>query len=437
MVGATMTNNPRAHVAWAVAFAAAAGTIAVAGAQSVERGTVGPPAANEWVTAWGTAQQALGETAITNATVRLIARVTIPGEVVRVRLDNGYGTAPLRIGRATIAQRIQGPLVASGSMKPLTFEKSAEATIPPGGAVWSDPVTMPVFAQQDLAVTLFIPGSEVNPSQHTNAVVTSYRTPNGAGDRTSDGSRTPFTETFTATWWLKSVEVQSAVAGGAIVAFGDSITDGTCSTLDANNRWVNVLSTRLVLHQEAARAQAGSRAKLKAIVNEGIGGNTVTRNVQPAPDSLPGLERFDRDVLSHHGVTDVIVFMGTNDLRREASVSQVTDGLATIVKRVKAAGPRVFGVTMIPRHNVESSGTNTGWNSEKTRRRREVNDWIRTKAGFDAVLDFDAMVRDHAQPNLIHPPFNCGDGIHPSPAGYFAIGRAIPLSLFEPPRGAR
>lgn len=434
-----MTKNDKARAVSAAALAAiAAGLIAVAEAQQpVGRGTVGPPAPNAWVTAWGTSQQALGETAISNATVRLIARVTIPGEAVRVRLDNGYGTEPLRVGRATIAPRIQGALVAPGSMKPLTFGKSTEATIPPGGAVWSDPVPMPVFAQQDLAVTLFIPGNDVKPSQHTNGVVTSYRTPNGAGDKTSDESRTPFTETFTATWWLKSIDVQSSVAGGAIVAFGDSITDGTCSTLEANDRWVNVLSTRLGLQYEAVAAQAGSRARVKAIVNEGIGGNTVTRNVQPAPDSMPGLERFDRDVLSHHSVTDVIVFMGTNDLRREGSVSQVTDGLATIVKRVKAAGPRVIGVTMIPRHNVEPTATNTGWNSEKTRRRREVNEWIRTKAGFDAVLDFDAMVRDKAQPDLIHPPFNCGDGIHPSPAGYLAIGKAIPLSLFDAPRGTR
>lgn len=421
-----------------VLAAMVAGTMVVANAQQpVERGTVGPPTSTAWVTAWGTSQQALGEAAISNATVRLIARATIPGEVVRVRLDNGYGTEPVRIGRATIAHRVQGALVAAGSTKPLTFGKGAEASIPPGGTVWSDPVTMPVLAQQDLAITLFVPGSDVKPSQHTNAVVTSYRTPNGAGDKTADESRTPFTETFTATWWLKSVEVQSSAAGGAIVAFGDSITDGTCSTVDANDRWVNVLSTRIGLQYDAAATRAGSRAKVKAVVNEGIGGNTVTRQVQPAPDSTPGLERFDRDVLSHHGVTDVIVFMGTNDLRREASAAQVTDGLAAIVKRVKAAGPRVIGVTMIPRHNVEPNGTNTGWNAEKTRRRRDVNDWIRTKAGFDAVLDFDAMVRDKAQPDLMLPAYNCGDGIHPSPAGYYAIGKAISLSLFDPPRGTR
>jgi len=309
--------------------------------------------------------------------------------------------------------------------------------LPPGGTVWSDPVALPVLAQQDLAVNLYLPGSNVRPSQHTNAYATSYKTPNGSGDKTADESRTPFTETTTAIWWLKALDVQSAVAAGTIVAFGDSITDGTCSTLDANDRWLNVLSMRLGLQFDETSGRAGGQTKLKAIVNEGIGGNTVTREVRPLPDSTPGLERLDRDVLSHHSVTDVIVFMGTNDLRREGTVAQITDGLAAILKRIRASGtpaPRVFGVTMIPRHNVAPSGTNTGWNDEKSRRRREVNDWMRAAAGFDGILDFDAMMRDPKQPDLMLPPLNCGDGIHPSPAGYYRIGRAISLDLFA---GAR
>ena len=173
-----------------------------------------------------------------------------------------------------------------------------------------------------------------------------------------------------------------------------------------------------------------------AVVNEGIGGNTVTRDaLRPPPDSLPGVERLDRDVLSHHGVTDVIVFMGTNDLRREASVAQIESGLTSILKRIRdtQTGIRVIGVTMVPRHNVAASGTNTGWNDEKTRRRNEINRWISAAAGFDAVLDFDKMVAQSSQPDLLQPAFNCGDGIHPSPAGYFAIGRAIDLTIFDKP----
>src|SRR5207342_3078455 len=149
-----------------------------------------------------------------------------------------------------------------------------------------------------------------------------------------------------------------------------------CSTLDAYDRWVDVLAVRLAL--QSGRTGGGG-GPLLAVVNEGIGGNTATReSLHPPPDSLPGVERLDRDVLSHHGVTDVIVFMGTNDLRRDASVEQIEAGIADILARVKAKGLRVTGVTMIPRHNAAPNGTNTGWNAEKSRRRNEINAWIRT-----------------------------------------------------------
>jgi lysophospholipase L1-like esterase len=136
-------------------------------------------------------------------------------------------------------------------------------------------------------------------------------------------------------------------------------------------------------------------------------------------------------VLSHHGVTDVVLFMGTNDIRRGATADQVIGGMTSIIRQVKAKGLRIIGVTIIPRHNVAPAGTNTGWNPEKTRIRNEVNQWIRTKAGFDDTIDFDKVVRDPADPNLMSAPFNCGDGIHPSPAGYFAMGKSVDLSVFQ------
>jgi lysophospholipase L1-like esterase len=168
------------------------------------------------------------------------------------------------------------------------------------------------------------------------------------------------------------------------------------------------------------------------VINEGIGGNTVTREgLSPPPDSTPGLERLDRDVLSHHGVSDVVLFMGTNDIRRGASAASVIEGTADIVKRVKARNIRIVGATIIPRHNVAPTATNSGWNPDKTRIRNEVNQWIRTKAPFDDVIDFDKIVRDPANPDLLVPEFNCGDGIHPSPLGYYEMGRSIDLSLFR------
>jgi lysophospholipase L1-like esterase len=386
------------------------------------------PAAARWMTAWGTSQQGLGANAVTNTTVRMIARVSIPGEAVRIRLDNTFGTAPLTVGRAFVGQRIQGAALAAGSNRPVTFAKSSSVDIPPGGTVTSDPIPMKVLAQQDLAVTLYIPDANVRPSQHNAAQVTSYLAANGSGDVSAGETASSFTSTTTSTFWVKAIDVSTSPSTGAIVAFGDSITDGTCSTVDAHDRWEDLLALRLAL-DAANRGRADAH---KAVINEGIGGNTVTREkLQPPPDSPPGGERLERDVLTHHGVTHVILFMGTNDIRREAAAAQVIAGTQEIITRVKARGVKIIGVTIIPRHARPPVENNTGWNAAKTRIRNEVNQWIRTNAPFDAVIDFDKVVQDPGNADLIHPPFNCGDGIHPSPRGYYEMGRSVPLDLFR------
>jgi lysophospholipase L1-like esterase len=282
------------------------------------------------------------------------------------------------------------------------------------------------MALQDLAVSFYIPDTNAEPSQHTNAVVTSYLAAPNAGDLSRAESGDVFKEPITSMPWLKSIDVLSSSAAGAIVMFGDSITDGTCATVDAHDRWGDWLAVRLALDDD----RHGSRNVQKAVVNEGIGGNTVTREgLQPPPDSTPGIERLERDVLSHEGITDVVLFMGTNDIRRGAPAAQVIAGLSQIAQRVKARRLRVFAATIIPRHNVPPMGTNTGWNDAKTAIRREVNQWIRTRAPLDGVLDFDAVVRNSANADLIAAPFNC-DGIHPTPRGYYEMGKSIALDLF-------
>jgi lysophospholipase L1-like esterase len=392
---------------------------------AAQRGTASP---SRWITAWGTSQQGLGPSTVSNATVRMIARVTVAGEAVRIRLDNTFGTSALSIGKIYIGPRIQGAAIAERGNKQVFFGQSATVTIPSGGTVTSDTVTLPVLAQQDLAISLYIPDANVRPSQHTNAQVTSYLTANGSGDLTANETAKPFTATTTSLFWLKAVDVLSASSTGAIVAFGDSITDGTCSTVDGHDRWEDLLAVRLRLDA----ASAGKDGAHKAIVNEGIGGNTITReHLQPPPDSPPGTERLERDVLTHHGVTHVILFMGTNDLRREASAAQVISGMQDIVSRVRGRGLKVLGATIIPRHNRPPLENNTGWNAVKTRLRNEVNNWIRTKAQFDAVIDFDKIVQDPKDPDAIYPAFNCGDGIHPSPRGYYGMGESVRLDLFR------
>ena len=168
------------------------------------------PASERWITAWGTSQQGLGGNAVTNSTVRMIARVTISGAAVRIRLDNTFGTTPLSIARAYVGIRIQGAALAEGSNRQVSFSNSARVVIPAGGSVTSDPVRMNVLAQQDLAVSLYIPDANVRPSQHAGAQVTSYLTANGSGDAAAEETEKPFTGTTTSTFWLKAIDVASS-----------------------------------------------------------------------------------------------------------------------------------------------------------------------------------------------------------------------------------
>jgi lysophospholipase L1-like esterase len=378
-----------------------------------------------WTTAWGTSQQALGQTRVSNATFRLIARVTAPGDAIRLRFDNTFGTAPVTFGKVSAGPRQSANNPASlspGHLMPVLFDGQSSVTIEAGGSVMSDPIPLMMDAQEDLAISVYVPGADVLASQHSGAIVTSFITDNGAGDLTASESGVPFKTRITTMPWLKAIDVRVTAATTTIIAFGDSITDGTCTTLDAHDRWEDIVAQRLAL-QGAVR---------HSVVNEGIGGNTVTRNVTPPPDSTPGTERLDRDVLAHAGVSHVIVFMGTNDIRREASAEQVINGLKDIVTRVKARGLKAIGVTIVPRHNVAPVAGNTGWNDAKTKVRNEVNTWIREGGGFDAVIDFDHVLRSAANPNLLHVTYNCGDGIHPSPLGYFQMGKSVDLNLFEP-----
>ena len=385
------------------------------------------PVSAKWITAWGSSQDGLARSPVTNVTVRMIARVTISGEALRIRLDNTFGATPLLVGKAYVGQRIQGAALAGGSNRQVAFNASPSVTVPPGGTVTSDPVSMSVLAQQDLAVSLYVPEANVRASQHAGAQVTSYLTANLSGDVAAEETGKPFASGTTSMLWLKAIDVSSSSSTGSVVAFGDSITDGTCSTVDAHDRWEDWVAVRL-------RFEAASRARdaHKAIVNEGIGGNTITgENLQPPADSPPGRERLERDVLSHHGITHVILFMGTNDIRREARAAQVIAGMQEIIRRVKGRGLKIVGVTIIPRHNRPAVDANTGWNQAKTQVRNEVNEWIRAKASFDAVIDFDRVLQDPEHPDLIYPPFNCGDGIHPAPRGYYEMGQSVRLDLFK------
>jgi lysophospholipase L1-like esterase len=399
-------------------------TVALAGTAALALMVSEAPAqnANGWVAGWAASQQGQAQAKLSNATVRMIARVTIPGDEVRIRLDNTFGKTPVTFGTATIAPRVRGVGVANGTVKRVTFGGISSVTIPAGGSIQSDPVMMHVDAQQDLAVSLFVSLLEAQPSQHGNAQTTSYVTENGAGDKSDSIDGKEFTGKTTAMYWLKAIDVHTTRPSSTIVAFGDSITDGTCTTLDAHDRWEDVIAQRLAMNANISHS----------VVNEGIGGNTIVDvpGYNPPVNSPPGVDRFDRDVLTHPGVSHVILFLGTNDIRRGATAQQVENGIRAVIGRAKAKGIKVIGATIVPRHSLVPGVQDTGWDVGKTQIRNEVNAWIKKGAGFDAVLDFDKVVRSSLDPDRLEDAYNCGDGIHPSPIGYFQMGKSVDLALF-------
>lgn len=394
------------------------GLVALVGATNV--------AAQQWIASWGSSLHGLSreDQTITDATIRLIARSTVAGDRVRVRFENTYGTHPLTIGAAAIGVRNNGPSLVIGSNRPLRFDGSPSVTIPAGDSVSSDHVFLDIQAEQELAVSLYVAAADVRSNVHRLALATSYLTEPGAGDQTHDIEGSAYPNTTQRMHWLSAIEVYSSSARGAIVAFGDSITDGSCATPDGHDRWGDVLYGRLL--------DASGTARL-GMVNSGIAGNTTLR-LTPA-GGTPAVERMDRNVLSLAGITHLIVFSGTNDLRRDATAEQVIAGLDQIIGRAKERGLKVLGATIIPRNPEPRGGLSPeyGFNATRNRHRHAVNEWIRTNDDLDAVLDFDAVLRDPGNHDLLNPIYDC-DGIHPNVFGYAAMARAIDLEAFDEKR---
>ncbi len=379
--------------------------------------------AQEWVASWGSSMQGVSpeDWSLTDASIRLIARSSISGDRVRIRLENTYGQEALQIKKASIGiQNITASLV-EGSLREIRFAGSDGVRIDAGNYVISDPITLSVQAEQSLAVTLYISDANVRSSIHRGAITTSYITETGAGDRTANINGEPYVLTTTSMHWLSAVEVFSSSAAGAIVAFGDSITDGSCATVDGHDRWEDVLHTRLFESMSSPRL---------GMINAGIGGNTAIR--VPPVTSTPAVERMDRDVLSLSGITHLIVFLGTNDLRRGATSQQVIEGLEEIITRGKFKGLKVIAATIIPRNPRPRRGlpADLGFGEEENVRRHNINEWIRQNDVLDAVLDFDLVVKDAENMDLIDSNYDC-DGIHPNIFGYAAMGRSIDLQIFN------
>ena len=385
-----------------------------------------------WVASWGTSEQApepennqpaIDSAKLTDVTVRQVVHLSVGGAAVRLELSNTFGRKPLRIDSVHVA-RTPGTMPSSaiepGTDHVVPFAGETVVTIPVGAKYVSDPVAMSVTGLSNLSVSFHLSEAPVGQTAHPGSRATSWllRGEHG-GDADLVGA-----EKVVRWFQLAAVDVSAPAKAVAVVALGDSITDGHGATTDGNDRWTDVLASRL----------QGAEMPV-AVVNEGIGGNHLLTDGL----GVNALARMDRDVLSVEGVRFVIVLDGINDVGmlaraktgtaadHAALVARMIEAYEQIVLRAHAHGLKVIGVTMTPFVGSDYYAPSPADEAV----RGAVNEWIRGQGHFDAVVDFDKVVRDPADPSRMLAGFDSGDHLHPGPAGYKAMGQAIPLGLFR------
>ena len=348
--------------------------------------------------------------------MRMVVHTSLGGRRVRVQFSVAIGASELTIGSAHIAVRAKESEIVPATDRVLTFNGKPACTIQPGVLMFSDPVDLEVAPMSDLAVSIYLPKDTGPPTNHPVGLHTAYIS---RGDMTGQAVM-PESNTTTAYLWLSSVDVVAEPKSFAIVAYGDSITDGYATTRDANLAWPTLLAKRLAANKATAHI---------AVVNQGISGNQVLRDGA----GISALARFDRDVLSRPGVKWMILLEGINDINirgrnpgPEALTSdELIAGYRQLIERAHTAGIRVIGATIMPEEGVPTA-------SERGEGiRTSVNQWIRTSKAFDAVVDFDAVVRDPQRPIRIRAEFDPGDHIHPNDAGNQAMADAFDLTVFR------
>jgi len=396
-----------------------------------------------WIGTWATAAQPQlpgNGQSYRNQTLRLIVHTSAGGKKFRIKISNTYGERPLVIGGAHMARRSADADIDPASDRALKFHGQSSTAVPARSMVVSDPVELDAPGLSDLAISLFLLKATEATTSHILAKQTSYVSPEN-GDHTAD-VRFPAATKIHSWPFLTGVDVAASPGGEAVVAFGSSLTDGDGSTTDTNRRWPDVLAERL---------QNDTNRKVEVgVLNEGIIGNRLLHD-SPQQAGSPwgralgesGLARFDRDVLAQAGVRYVIVGLGINDIAFPGSLTPASEpmsaeslisGYRELIARAHKMGVRVIGATNPPFENAFlKDPPTTFFTPEKEAVRQKVNAWILSGGEFDAVVDFDEVLRDPNHPTQLLPAYDSGDHLHPNNAGCLAEGNAIPLAWFEAP----
>jgi lysophospholipase L1-like esterase len=353
-----------------------------------------------------------------DVTLREIAHTSIAGKHVRVRFTNRYGMLPLQISNVHLALSARNGDVQPSTDHTLRFNGQSAVKVPAGAEIYTDPVDMDVPALADVAVSFYLPRQDLpNYTYHSDARQTNYMT---EGNK-SDAATLENAHKQTSWYFLDGIDIAAGKNAGAVVAFGDSITDGAYSTVDANHRWPDYLALKMSQNKETAEL---------GMLDEGIDGNRVLNDGW----AQNALARFDRDVIAQSGVKYLIILEGINDIGRlshprapadDISVQDLETGLKQLVDRAHTQHIKVIGATLTPYKGA-------GYYSEKGETVREaLNQWIRTSGVFDGLADFDKFTRDPNNPQQFLPKYDHGDHLHPSDAGYEAMGNALNLELLK------
>jgi lysophospholipase L1-like esterase len=344
----------------------------------------------------------------------MIVRTSIGGTRIRVQFSNAFGTTPVDFGSAHVALRAMDSSLVPGSDRALMFNGKPSGRLLAGSVLLSDPVDLAVPKLSDLAISVYVPGDSGRASGHSQALHTTYI---AAGD-TTGAMEMPGAMMTRAWYWISSVDVSAPADAAAIVAYGDSITDGTTSTVDANKSWPALLSERLVANPATANI---------SVLNLGIAGNRVLGDGA----GISALARFDRDVLSQPGVKYLMILEGINDMNGAGrggvaagpalTADDLIGGMKQMIERAHTHGIKVIGCTLTPYGNATDA---------VEAMRQSLNAFIRTPGAFDAVVDFDKVIQDPASPRQFKDGYNNTDKLHPNDAGYKAMADSVDLSIF-------
>jgi len=387
------------------------------------------PAQTHWTGTWATSQQlaepnnSLAADDLQDVTLRQIVHVSIGGSRLRVHLSNRFGTAPLYFNAVHIARPVtpKSADITAASDTALTFSGRPDVTIPAGADYFSDPVNFSIAPLSDLAITIRADSLPQRQTGHPGSRATSYI---AHGDLVS-AVELPGAKNVDHWYFIEGVDVEAPAGAAAVVVLGDSITDGHGATTNGNDRWPDVLARRL---------QADKKLHGLAVLNHGIGGNRLLLDGL-GPNALA---RVDHDIIAQPGVRYVIVLEGINDIgtlsrtaevsvaEHESLVRRMIAAYEQIVERAHTHGIKVYGATILPFVGSDYYHPKAAAEAD----RQAVNEWIRARGHFDAVVDLDKLTRDPAQPDRLLPKFDSGDHLHPSPAGYQAMGEAVPLAWF-------